>query len=163
MRRPPLQERKSENMENLRGQNTLELLILFASVLLILAVVAISIPSNAIASLNLQQMQQADRAVNEVADTVDLVYLEGEGSQRSVWVTVPSGWDNESSFIGARSGETNWSKKKLININYKIIGDIFAKTNAPVCGSWPLMDGKTRLTISYNASGTPHVTVNEEC
>jgi hypothetical protein len=150
-------------MREYRGQNTLELLILFASVLLILAVVAVSIPSNAIASLNLEQMQQAQQTVDEIADTVDLVYLEGEGSQKRIWIRIPSGWDRTSSFIGARSGETNWTKRKLININYKIMGDIFAKTKAPVCGEWPAMDGRTRITIAYNASDTPHVSINGEC
>ena len=146
-----------------RGQTTLELLILFAGGMLALIVIAAVLPSQAIGSQTLRDGQIARESVSDIVSAADEVYLAGDGAQKSIWITIPETARVGSSFIGARSGETNWTKKKLVVLNLTNEGDIFAVSRAPVCGSWPSGPGRYKIRITYNESSVAHVMVNSNC
>ncbi|MFH1306957.1 MAG: hypothetical protein ABIH83_04885 [Candidatus Micrarchaeota archaeon] len=153
-------------MKRKKAQANLELLILFAGAMLILALLAVVLPTQAIGSQMVREKQIAQGSVDLVAETADEVYLTGEGAVKHIWIEVPETADVETldySFIGAKSGETNWSKKKMVNLYLLVEGDVFAITRAPVCGQWPYTAGRHKVVVEYNGTGNPHVMVNKNC
>lgn len=145
------------------GQLTLELLIIFVGTMLIVAIVAATVPSQAASTGALREKFIASGTVNEVASAVDEVYLAGDGSSKQIWIDIPESAALNKSFFGARDSETNWKKRKMININLLLEGDVFAITHAPTCGKLPTMAGRTLVNVTYNATGTAHVMVNGNC
>lgn len=148
---------------NLQGQASLEVMMLFAAVLVMILAVGVALPSTTTGSENLRQLLMARQAVGEVASAADEVFLAGEGASKTIWIEVPGGFDNLTSFIGNRSISTAWKDKKLVDINLLASGDVFAVSRAPMCGRWPGSYGKYRINVTYNATTTPHVSINAKC
>jgi len=146
-----------------RGQASLEVMILFAAVLVMMLAVGVALPATTSSSENLRQVLMARQAVQEVVLAADEVFLVGEGASKTIWVEIPSGFDNRTSFIGNRTLDTEWKDRKLADLNMLSGGDIFAVSRAPMCGNWPEKYGKYRINVTYNATTVPHVTVNAKC
>lgn len=145
------------------AQMSLEFLIVFAGIMLVLAIVATIAPSQAAGAGAAREEFIAHSTVNLVAKTADEVYLTGEGASKEIWVEIPESAALNKSFFGGRSSEPNWSKRKMIDINLLVQGDIFALTRAPTCGNLPAMAGRTLVNVTYNGTGTAHVMVNGNC
>lgn len=146
-----------------KGQGTLELLIIFAAGMLALVVVAAILPSQVAGNQALRDGQIARDTVANIASVANEVYLSGDGAQRSIWITIPENAKIANSFIGARTGETDWSKKKLVSINMANEGDIFSVSRAPLCGSWPAVAGRYQINITYSKTPVAHVMINSNC
>jgi hypothetical protein len=153
----------SPTSTSLRGQANLETIILFAAVLIMILVIGLALPSTTIGGENLRQMQIARQSVQEVASAADEVFLGGEGASKTIWVELPAGYENASSFIGNQSAAVAWKDRKLADIHMLQAGDIFAVSRAPMCGKWPGKYGKYQVNVTYNATTLPHVTVNAKC
>ena len=146
-----------------KGQGALELLILFAAGMLALIVVVAVLPSQAIGTQTLRDRQAARETVSLISSAADEVYLSGDGAVKNIWIAIPQTARVQSSFIGARAGETNWSLRKTVLLNLTNEGDIFSISRAPMCGSWPATSGRYQIRISYNSSAPAHVMVNSNC
>jgi hypothetical protein len=145
------------------GQGTLELLILFSVAMLAMAVVAMVLPTEALAGQVLKEKGIARETTENLAAACDEVYLQGEGASKHIWIELPQTISFTKSFIGAKAGETDWVKRKMININVIGEGDIFALSRAPVCGTWPAISGRHRVKIEYSTVGAAHIMVNGNC
>lgn len=146
------------------GQATLEMLAIFGGLMLLILLVAVTLPDQMAGVQNVRAHAMAQEAVSQVARTADDIYLAGDGASARIWIEMPNGFDANASrsFLGARPGEGNWSLRKMANLNLPATGDVFALSRAPLCGAWPGDSGRYRINISYNASGTAHVMVNSQ-
>ncbi|MFA5108122.1 MAG: class III signal peptide-containing protein [Candidatus Micrarchaeia archaeon] len=147
----------------MKAQGSLELLLLFAGALIALSVVVAVLPSEAIGSQAIREKEIAKSSASIVANAADEVYLAGDGASQYVWVDMPESTNFNGSFIGAPSYELNWSKRKTTNINVLSEGDMSAGSHAPICGKWPSTPGRHRIKVAYNATGTAHVAINDNC
>ncbi len=146
-----------------RGQGSVETVILLAAVLLVVTVIFVSANARLLSSQRAQARQIAAQSVQDLASAADEVYLAGEGATRKVWVSIPESVQLESSFIGSRPGTGAWADNKTIDLNLSRVGDVFAITRAPVCGSWPAQPGRYSLVLVYNSTSKAHVTINNSC
>ena len=146
-----------------RGQASLETMLLFAAVLIMVLVIGLVLPSTVSGGENIRQMLLARQSVQEVASAANEVFLAGEGASKTIWIELPSGFDNTTSFVGNQSSGTTWKNRKLVDINMLSVGDIFAVSRAPMCGQWPAVYGKYRVNVTYNGTTVPHVSVNANC
>ena len=89
-------------------------------------------------------INQADDAVNTIANAVNEVYALGPGTKNYVWVTFPNNII-ESSII-------NQEVLLKININGKI-SDIYAKTKAGMSGILPNVKGTYKIKVEALDSG----------
>lgn len=149
-------------MNNRFGQGTIELLILFSVAMLLMAAVAMVLPTEAVLGHALREKSTALNTVEAVARACDEVYLQGPGAAKHIWIEVPERISASKSFIGAKTEETDWQKRKTIDINVIGEGDVFAVSRAPACGSWPAA-GRHRIKIEYDETDTAHVMVNSNC
>ena len=138
-------------------------MLLFAAILIMILAIAAVLPATASEGENLRQMLIARQSVQDVASAADEVFLSGEGASKTIWVELPSGFENTSSFIGNRTSSTAWKDRKLADINMLSVGDIFAVSRAPMCGNWPTVSGRYLVNVTYNATTLPHVSVNAKC
>jgi hypothetical protein len=145
------------------AQASLEFLVIFAGVMLAIAVIAAIAPSQAIGSQEVREKVIARTSAEDIARACDEVYLSGEGARQNIWIEIPESAALNKSFFGGRDSETNWSKRKMIDINLMVEGDVFAITRAPTCGRMPSSAGRQRVSVEYNSSGTAHVMVNGNC
>lgn len=159
--RMALEAQSSHGSACRKAQSSLEMLAIFAGIMMVLLVVAAALPNQAAGSQVLRERQMARDTVQTVAQTANDVYLAGDGAVRTMWIEIPEGMNASASFIGAPASEGNWSKRKLVNINLDVSGDTFYVSRAPVCGTWPASAGRMQVNITYNSSGTAHVMVNE--
>ena len=146
-----------------KGQGTLELLLLFAGGMLALIAVAAVLPSQALGTQMLKDGQVARNTVSLIATAADEVYLSGDGAMKNIWITIPETTKISSSFMGARDGETDWGKRRMVLLNLTTEGDIFAISNAPICGEWPNAPGRHQIRISYNSDLPAHISINSDC
>ncbi len=146
-----------------RAQSTIEMVVIFGGMLFVMLAVLVAIPAQAAAVQSLRAHQTAADTVALVAQTANDVYLAGEGASRTIWVELPDGFDSGRSFIGAQVGITDWGSRKLADIYTLQTGDVFETSRAPICGSWPAMAGRYRVTVAYNGTAPAHVTVNGAC
>ena len=146
-----------------RGQASLESMAILAAVMVMILAVMVVLPSSVRSGEVLRQEQMAKYTVQAAASAADEVYLSGEGSSRAIWVEIPDIWDAGRSFIGNRSTVMSWPDQKLISIYVQSTGDIFGVSRAPVCGIWPAQSGRYRVNVTYNNTGTAHVTINAKC
>ncbi|MBU4501735.1 MAG: class III signal peptide-containing protein [Nanoarchaeota archaeon] len=135
-------------MYNKRGQISLEYVMIVGAVLLVtipLFFYAIYEANNKI------RLNQADDAVNTLANAADTVYSLGPGSKKYVWVSIPNGV------------ESQLVSENEIMLVLSIFGgnsDIHASSKAVVVGSVPT--GKGTYRIAVEALGAGRVRIGED-
>ena len=145
------------------GQGTVELIIIFVGMLLVLVVLLQVIPGETGSLQSVLQHQTAQSTVHLVATTANDVFLAGDGAQRTIWVDLPDGYNAAGSFIGTAGTVTNWGSSKVVDLRLLQTGDVFEISRAPVCGSWPAVAGRYQVVVAYNGTAPAHVTVNAAC
>lgn len=149
--------------KNKTGQSTLEMVVIFGGALLVLIAILAAIPGETAPAQSLRQHQAAADTVAAVAQAANDVYLAGEGAQKTIWVELPDGFDAGRSFVGARTGVSDWGQRRLVDIYTLQTGDVFEISRGPICGAWPAQPGRYQVVVAYNGSSTAHVTVNGAC
>ncbi|MCG2718291.1 MAG: class III signal peptide-containing protein, partial [Nanoarchaeota archaeon] len=128
-------------MYNKRGQISLEYVMIVGAVLLVtipLFFYAIYEANNKI------RLNQADDAVNTLANSADTVYSLGPGSKKYVWISIPSGV------------ESQLVSENEIMLVLSIFGgnsDIHASSKAVVVGSIPTGKGTYRISVEALEAG----------
>ncbi|MDE1797899.1 MAG: hypothetical protein KGH63_00650 [Candidatus Micrarchaeota archaeon] len=145
------------------GQGTIEVVIIFAAMLLVLLVILQAIPGETTSLESVRQQQTAAGTVHLVVTTANDVYLAGDGAQRTIWVDLPDGYSASGSFIGSAGTVTNWGSSKVVDLRLMQTGDVFEISRAPICGSWPAAAGRYQVVVAYNGTAPAHVTVNASC
>lgn len=124
-----------------RGQISLEYVMIVGAVLLI----TIPLFFYAIYETNYKiRLNQADDAVNTLANAADTVYSMGPGSKKYVWVSIPSGVT--SSLVNDAT----------IQLTLSIFGgssDIHASSKAVLVGSVPTGKGTYRIAVEALEAG----------
>jgi hypothetical protein len=146
-----------------RAQASLETVAIFAAVVILVIAVAVSLPGEAQSGEMLRQKSGAQSTVDLLTRTADEIYLTGEGASRQIWLDVPDSYSFADSFIGNKTGSESWSRRKLVSLYLNGVGDVIAASHAPLCGTWPAVAGKWRVSVTYNDSEPPHVMVNGNC
>ncbi|MEW6295684.1 MAG: hypothetical protein AB1467_05330 [Candidatus Diapherotrites archaeon] len=124
-------------MVKMRGQSSIELIIIFAvSLIALLSIIALA--NNNIIGLNSQrEKDDALTSVNELAQAVKDVYSQGPGAKKLVFIRIPNGIDPSKTLISNRT------------INFNVSGsDIFASTDVDVYGSLPTEPGGHWLWVT---------------
>jgi len=131
-----------------RGQISVEYIMIAGAILL----VTIPLFFYAIYETNYKiRLNQADDAVNTLANAADTVYSMGPGSKKYVWVSIPSGVD--SSLVN----------ESMIQLTLSLFGgssDIHASSKAVLVGSVPTGQGTYRIAVE--ALGSGRVRIGEE-
>jgi len=121
----------------MKGQSSIELIIIFAvSLIALLSIIALA--NSNVSGLNVQrEKDDALTSVNELAQAVKDVYSQGPGAKKLVFIKIPNGTDPIKTLISNRT----------ININVSG-SDIFASTEVDVYGSLPTQVGGYWLWVT---------------
>lgn len=128
-------------MRRKRGQAGIEYVMIVGAILII----AIPLFFYAIYETNHKvKINQADDAVNTLANAADTVYSLGSGSKKYVWVAIPS---------GVLSSSVNGSEVSLTLSVFSGQSDIHASSKALLVGSVPAAKGTYRIAVEALEAG----------
>ena len=124
-----------------RGQASTELLVILAIMLIVFAGV-IALTSQGTADIGRVRSQRDARAsVDDLARAADLVYFQGKGARRQVFVKLPSDYDPGASYI---QNDT---------ILIRVGGTDYAATSkAPMQGQLPTAPGGSMVWVVSNGT-----------
>lgn len=129
--------------KQVRGQSSVELVIILAATLFILALV-VALSTEQMSDVTVARMKAEARAtVSDLAATADSVYSQGYGARQHVFVRMPGSFDPENTFI----------ENHVISIRVRGT-DVFATTAAPVAGTLPSTPGGKWVWVTSSYNGT---------
>lgn len=124
----------------MKGQASVELIIVLAIALVVLAVIAFSVNEQMRQLRQNAELLKADTAVSSLADAAEYVNANGVGSKEVFLVEFPDNMDAARSFV----------KGRLVNIGVytgSSVSDINAKTSMMLNGSLPSSGGGHRMLV----------------
>ncbi len=114
----------------MKGQASVELLIILAVSMVVLGLI-ISVSNNEITSINYAKANsEAQNTVNKLASTANEVFVSGPGTKKQIFISIPSGIDENKSSIS--------DKTIRLNINGT---DVISESQVEVTGSIPTESG----------------------
>ncbi len=109
-----------------RGQFSIEFIVVFGALVMIVAATTIPLYQNSRESVGkIKNMTLAKEAANKISQSINSVYIEGPGAQRTINYTLPSGIENIK--IGNSKGSDNhadllfyssrWKEDNILSVN----------------------------------------------
>ncbi len=127
---------------NIRGQNSVETIVILAVALVVLTAFLYFANSYLISVQQQRDFNDAYRAVKDLASTADWVYSQGIGAKKQVFIRIPPNVDASQTYVGLPAWAANETNVTANEINLRVYStDVVGTSIANLRGSIPTASG----------------------